>query len=130
MNEFAGGAGRFEVDTEGLQRMVPALRAAAGRFGSVRPSLEGTLDALGACWGGDYGGEEFVKGYAEPREGYLEALRARGKAGESTGEGVGTMAGKFEELEQDNLAELRRLAGSHGGEGTARRGTSRARPHA
>lgn len=111
---MAGGA--FSVDTDGLSRAVPGVQGMADRIVGVGSGLEGTLRALGAFWGDDAIGEEFLKGYAASRDQLLDGVQGSGAVVRSTAEGIGAMAKGFARLEDDNVMGLRGLSGVSAGD--------------
>lgn len=99
--------GTFSVDTERLEQAVPQMQELAGRIRSIATKLDGRLEALGACWGDDESGRQFLEQYAEPKRQLSAGITGAGNVLDSTVDGVRTMARGFARTEEQNVETLR-----------------------
>ncbi|MFJ8159202.1 WXG100 family type VII secretion target [Streptomyces sp. NPDC094468] len=99
----------FHVDTEGLHRQLPYVQQLAARFRDVGANLEGLLSELGDCWGDDAAGAQFLEQYATPRTQIIDSTGQMGDLVDSMHDGIRTMAGGLDRLEDQNVEEARNL---------------------
>ena len=99
--------GTFSVDTERLDQAAPQMQELAGRIRSIATKLDGRLEALGACWGDDESGRQFLEQYAEPKRQLSSGITGAGNVLDSTVDGVRTMARGFARTEEQNVETLR-----------------------
>ncbi|MFD8542560.1 WXG100 family type VII secretion target [Streptomyces sp. NPDC059649] len=100
---------RFSVNPEGLHNQIPYLQEVTERLRGIGSSLEATLSTLGACWGDDAGGREFLNQYAPSKEKIIKSTADMTEVLHSTGQGIETMAKRFQQLEDENIASVHRL---------------------
>ncbi|WP_427924628.1 WXG100 family type VII secretion target [Streptomyces sp. cg40] len=99
--------GTFSVDTEQLEQAAPQMQELAGRIRSIATKLEGRLESLGACWGDDESGRQFLEQYAEPKQQLSAGITGAGNVLDSTVDGIRTMAKGFAQTEEQNVETLR-----------------------
>ncbi|MBK6014469.1 WXG100 family type VII secretion target [Streptomyces sp. MBT53] len=99
--------GTFSVDTERLEQAAPQMQELAGRIRSIATKLDGRLESLGACWGDDESGRQFLEQYAEPKRQLSDGITGAGNVLDSTVEGIRTMAKGFARTEEQNVETLR-----------------------
>ncbi|MEU2424740.1 WXG100 family type VII secretion target [Streptomyces sp. NPDC007851] len=99
--------GTFSVDTARLGQSAPQMQELAARIRSVATELDGRLEALGACWGDDESGRQFLEQYAEPRRQLSAGITGVGSVLDSTVDGIRTMAKGFARTEEANVEALR-----------------------
>ncbi|MFE2422675.1 WXG100 family type VII secretion target [Streptomyces hokutonensis] len=99
--------GTFSVDTEQLEQAAPQMQELAGRIRSIATKLDGRLESLGACWGDDESGRQFLEQYAEPKRQLSAGITGAGNVLDSTVEGIRTMAKGFAQTEEQNVETLR-----------------------
>ncbi len=95
------------MDTARLGQSAPQMQELAARIRSVATRLDGRLEALGACWGDDESGRQFLEQYAEPRRQLSEGITGVGNVLDSTVDGIRTMAKGFARTEEANVEALR-----------------------
>ncbi|GAA4794630.1 WXG100 family type VII secretion target [Streptomyces ziwulingensis] len=120
--------GTFSVDTARLEQAAPQMLELAARLRSVATKLDGRLESLGACWGDDESGRQFLEQYAEPRRQLGEGITGAGNVLDSTVDGIRTMARGFARTEEQNVETLSALTpapGSASGGGPSAHGTRR-----
>ncbi|MEU2336371.1 WXG100 family type VII secretion target [Streptomyces sp. NPDC006654] len=120
--------GTFSVDTAALDRSAPQMLELAGRIRSIATKLDGRLEALGACWGDDESGRQFLEQYAEPRRQLSEGITGVGNVLDSTVDGIRTMARGFARTEEGNVEALRAITPSTAA-GSGAAGDGHATPH-
>ncbi|MER5780067.1 WXG100 family type VII secretion target [Streptomyces sp. NPDC002039] len=101
--------GTFSVDTDRLDQAAPQVQELAGRIRSVATKLEGRLSALGACWGDDESGRQFLEQYAEPKRQLGHGITGAAEVLHSTVDGIRTMAKGFQRTEEANVEALRAI---------------------
>ncbi|MCS0606300.1 WXG100 family type VII secretion target [Streptomyces sp. LP11] len=101
--------GTFSVDTARLDQAAPQMQELAARIRSVATKLDGRLEALGACWGDDESGRQFLEQYAEPKRQLSAGITGAGTVLDSTVDGIRTMAKGFRQTEEQNVETLRAL---------------------
>ncbi|MFJ9900776.1 WXG100 family type VII secretion target [Streptomyces sp. NPDC091280] len=104
--------GTFSVDTERLGRAAPQVQELAGRMKSIADKLDGRLEALGACWGDDESGRQFLEQYAEPKRQLSEGITGVAGVLDSTVDGIRTMSEGFARTELRNVEDLRAITPS------------------
>ncbi|MEW1773107.1 WXG100 family type VII secretion target [Streptomyces sp. NPDC086777] len=102
----------FSVDTARLDGAAPQMLELAGRIRSIATKLDGRLEALGACWGDDESGRQFLEQYAEPRRQLGEGITGVGNVLDSTVDGIRTMAKGYARTEEANVEALRAITPS------------------
>jgi hypothetical protein len=68
-----GGSG-FTAEPDAVLRASNGLTTAADGLDSALKTLQGALDAHGACWGDDDSGKEFAKDYVPGSQGAVEGF--------------------------------------------------------
>ncbi|MEU6028859.1 WXG100 family type VII secretion target [Streptomyces tauricus] len=106
--------GTFSVDTARLEQAAPQVLELAARIRSVATKLDGRLESLGACWGDDESGRQFLEQYAEPRRQLGEGITGAGNVLDSTVDGIRTMARGFARTEEQNMETLSTLTPATG----------------
>ncbi|MGW3121592.1 WXG100 family type VII secretion target [Streptomyces sp. NPDC001107] len=101
--------GTFSVDTERLDQAAPQMQELAARIRSIATKLDGRLESLGACWGDDESGRQFLEQYAEPKQQLSEAITGVGDVLDSTVDGIRTMAKGFARTEEQSIEAVRSL---------------------
>lgn len=101
--------GTFSVDTERLDQAAPQMQELAARIRSIATKLDGRLESLGACWGDDESGRQFLEQYAEPKHQLSEAITGMGDVLDSTVDGIRTMAKGFARTEEQSIEAVRAL---------------------
>lgn len=101
--------GTFSVDTDALHRQLPFVRELAEHVRSVGTNLDARLSGIGNVWGKQAVGVQFEDQYDNPHHEVLEGLSGAGEVLDSTADGVETMALRFNQLEEDNVAAVRQL---------------------
>ncbi|WP_405884605.1 WXG100 family type VII secretion target [Streptomyces sp. NBC_01136] len=104
--------GTFSVDTARLDQAAPQMQELAGRIRSIATKLDGRLEALGACWGDDESGQQFLEQYAEPKRQLSEGITGAGTVLDSAVDGIRTMAKGFARTEERNVEDLRAITPS------------------
>ncbi|MCG7202649.1 WXG100 family type VII secretion target [Streptomyces arenae] len=122
--------GTFSVDTARLSQSAPQMQELAARIRSVATKLDGRLEALGACWGDDESGRQFLEQYAEPKRQLSEGITGAGHVLDSTVDGIRTMAKGFARTEEANVEALRAVtpttdSATTGGHGSSAHGSRR-----
>ncbi len=98
----------ISVNTDKLGVAIPQVQELANRMNSIRAELNGTLEGLGECWGGDDDsiGRPFAEGYV-PAQGQIDlGLIGTKEAFESTGNRVHTWALGLQRTEENNIVNL------------------------
>ncbi|GGN05984.1 WXG100 family type VII secretion target [Streptomyces fuscichromogenes] len=104
----------FSVDTARLGQSAPQMVELAARIRSIATKLDGRLESLGACWGDDESGRQFLEQYAEPKRQLSEGIMGAGNVLDSTVDGISTMAKGFARTEEANVEALRAITPSTG----------------
>ncbi|WP_089099952.1 WXG100 family type VII secretion target [Streptomyces hyaluromycini] len=104
--------GTFSVDTARLGQSAPQMQELAARIRSIATKLDGRLESLGACWGDDESGRQFLEQYAEPKRQLSAGITGVGNVLDSTVDGIRTMAKGFARTEEANVEALHAITPS------------------
>ncbi|WP_217553122.1 WXG100 family type VII secretion target [Streptomyces sp. GbtcB6] len=96
----------FSVDTARLGQSAPQMQELAARIRSIATKLDGRLESLGACWGDDESGRQFLEQYAEPKRQLSKGITGVGNVLDSTVDGIRTMAKGYARTEEANVEAL------------------------
>ena len=114
------------VNTDGMLAAAPGLYDLANRLTSAVGELTNRLSELGAPWGGDETGQQFVSKYQSPADQVIDGARSAASVLQSTADGVVTMAKGFDGTEQENKASIK-VGNDNGGNGNSGQTTERLR---
>ena len=114
--------GYLAVDTGALARAVPLTREMAERILDVKSALLSRLSELGAPWGDDETGRQFLEQYQGPKNDLLTGFEGAFEVLRSMADGVETMAKGFQGTEEQSIEVANALirgirsgGGVHGG---------------
>ncbi|HEU5156889.1 MAG TPA: WXG100 family type VII secretion target [Streptosporangiaceae bacterium] len=88
------------VEPAALRRHATEFSEGGERLRGVFAGLSATLSAAGRCWGDDAVGQQFERGYEEPRQAALESFTRLPGALEDIRSRLHTMAKNYEAAEE------------------------------
>src|SRR5919204_1204649 len=94
------------VDPATLRSGATKFSTAADQLDDARAALETGLNAQGACWGDDEGGQKFAEGYVPGQQQVVEAFRSLVEALRNVRTNVEATAADHENTDQANARNL------------------------